>query len=191
MNTWAMNGFGIFVMDAVRAPEQIPVIRDGGMEIIRAREGDIPDMLGLLEGIDKHLASPPVFLYGHRNQDYLKDYTSWIGEREGNHLWAAKLDGVMAGYLMTGLANVNMPELDDGRTMAITGAYTLPGYRGRHIMATLLDEALGWARERGLARCSVDFETANIDGRRFWLKYFTPVSCAMIRRIDERACTRP
>lgn len=34
--------------------------------------------------------------------------------------------------------------------------------------------------------CSVNFESYNVSGSNFWMRYFTPVCFSLIRRIDER-----
>jgi hypothetical protein len=49
----------------------------------------------------------------------------------------------------------------------------------------LLNELLADAVANGLKRCSVDFETANLEGKHFWLTHFQPVCRSVIRRIDE------
>jgi GNAT superfamily N-acetyltransferase len=73
----------------------------------------------------------------------------------------------------------------DPGTASITGAFTLSERRGQGVATALLDAALAWARDRGYVRCAVDFESMNVEARRFWLRWFTPVVLTMARRLDD------
>jgi GNAT superfamily N-acetyltransferase len=186
IDNWFMNGFGMFVIDAVRPIEYI-ILSDYQEGIIfrKAEKGDLVNMIPLFQGIEKHLVDTPIFLCYHESEDYIKEYTDWL-EVEGNNLWIAVKDQEFIGYLKTNTSEINLDELNDGKTMAINGAYVLPEYRGNQIMARLVNLAMKWAMDQGLSRCSTDFESANIEGRRFWLRHFIPYAYSMIRRIDER-----
>ena len=37
-----------------------------------------------------------------------------------------------------------------------------------------------------MTACSVDFESANLPGSKFWLRHFEPVAYSIIRHIDPR-----
>lgn len=186
IDSWVMNGFGMIVIDAVRPIEEITIPNiDDNILIRRADVSDLIDMEHLFKGLDKHLYSSPIYLYDHVSENYVLEYKGWL-KTEGNILWVAEVDNKIIGYLKTNTTEINMDELDDGYTMGINGAYALPEYRGQHIMSRLLNVAIQWANTKGLKRCSTDFESANIEARRFWLKHFTPYCYSMIRRIDER-----
>ncbi|QVK17012.1 GNAT family N-acetyltransferase [Mycoplasmatota bacterium] len=185
LDTWVYNGFGMYVIDAVRKLEKVNIPEKTDDIVIRkAKKIDLPKMNLLFKGINEHLAKAPIFLYDDEEDSY-QEYYDWL-EIENNHLWIAEQDDQILGYLKTNTSEINMDELDDGDTMAINGAYVIPKYRGNHIMARLLNEATDWAISKGLKRCSTDFESANYEGRNFWLKHFIPYSYAMIRRVDER-----
>ena len=186
IDTWVLNGFGKFVIDAVRPLDilDLPKIEDN-ISIRRAGECDLPQMADLFEGLDNHLASTPICLYNHSSESYVDEYSEWL-KTEGNILWVAEKDNKIIGYIKTNTTEINIDELQDGETMGVSGAYVFPEYRGSHIMARLLNAATEWAIENGLKKCSTDFEAANIEGRRFWLKHFTPFCISMIRRVDER-----
>lgn len=186
IDSWVLNGFGMLVIDAVRPLEEIVIPNmENNILIRKAYIEDLIDMEHLFKGIDKHLSSSPIYLYNHVSENYVDEYEDLL-KTEGNILWIAEVDNKIIGYLKTNKTEINMDELDDGYTMGINGAYVLPEYRGQHIMARLLNVATKWAIDSGLKRCSTDFESANIEGRRFWLKHFTPYCYSMIRRIDER-----
>lgn len=186
LNTWFYNGFGLFVIDAVRPLELIeskPL--QEGITIRQATSHDLPHMVHLIKEMNHHLMSPPIFLHHDGDDAFVQEYTEWL-KIENNILWIAEQDHEIIGYLKTNTSEINQDELNDGDTIGINGAYVIPHYRGLDIMSHLINEAIAWAIEKGLKRCSTDFETANIEGRRYWLKYFTPYSYAVIRRIDER-----
>ena len=58
--------------------------------------------------------------------------------------------------------------------------------RGTGIGTALLRHGFEWARSSGYTHCSVDFESANLPGSRFWLRHFEPVCHSLMRRVDPR-----
>ena len=79
-----------------------------------------------------------------------------------------------------------LPTTSD-QTVAITGAFTREDVRGRGIGMALLRRGFEWARSEGYTHCSVDFESANLPGSRFWLgSGFVPVCRSLMRRVDRR-----
>ena len=74
-----------------------------------------------------------------------------------------------------------MAVVQDERTIAITGAYIRPAYRGRGLAPAILDAALRDYAGRGFERCSVDFESFNPEAAGFWLRYFKAVSYSVVR----------
>jgi GNAT superfamily N-acetyltransferase len=74
---------------------------------------------------------------------------------------------------------------DEG-TMSIVSAFTRPTARGHGVGAALLERGLAAARAAGYVRCAVDFESANIEGARFWMRYFQPICYSVVRVIDPR-----
>jgi GNAT superfamily N-acetyltransferase len=53
------------------------------------------------------------------------------------------------------------------------GAYIEPAYRGRGIGRTLLSKCVEWCQLNEIPWIHVDFESANILARPFWLRFFT------------------
>lgn len=187
-DSWGLNGFGMLVIDAICPLNKVDISNLSPKITIRnVEESDLAEMEQLFLGMDNHLTSAPIFLYRDKKTDsYMHYYTNWLSQKN-NHLWIAEIDNSIVGYLKTNTQEINLDELDDGYTMGINGAYVLPEFRGLNIMARLLNAALDWARDNGLKRCSTDFESANIEGRRFWLKHFTPCYYSFIRKIDQRS----
>jgi hypothetical protein len=54
------------------------------------------------------------------------------------------------------------------------------------LASNILGNVLNWGLKNNMKRCSVDFESANIEGRKFWLKHFNPVCYSAIRKLDDR-----
>lgn len=101
--------------------------------------------------------------------------------------WLAYVDGEAIAYIRIQRGNSDAAYIvNDKNTASIIGAFTKKDFRSSGIATALLNHAINWARSRGFQRCSVDFESQNIPGSRFWLKYFRPVCYSMIRHIDKR-----
>jgi ribosomal protein S18 acetylase RimI-like enzyme len=180
-------GFGMHSVDALRGLEAIPgpdvdvAIRQAGMD-------DLDALLRLDEGLWQHIAGTPCFLpLDKRSRD---GWVEWLQD-PSRTIWVAagaRSDCEPAAFLHMGPANDDVSTIifDQGTT-SIYGAYTRQDARGRGIQTALLDRALGHARDQGYARCAVDFESANLDGTRFWLRYFRPVCLSLLRQIDPGA----
>ncbi|MEA4906834.1 MAG: GNAT family N-acetyltransferase [Anaerolineaceae bacterium] len=183
--TWFWNGFGLMVVDAVRAvfPLDPPAVTQLGIR--RACLDDAP----LLSALDAehwaHYTRPPVLM---APQEPLS--ATGCAEqlaRSGNSVWLA-LDGERpVGFLRFEAGGGDAcAVVEADTTVAITGAYVRPPYRGLGAMAALLDTALGDYLTQGYGCCAVDFESFNPEAARFWMKYFQPV-CYSLLRIPENA----
>ena len=84
---------------------------------------------------------------------------------------------------------------DDGENFAtetsgmknICGAFCLLEHRGKGIVQNLLNYAISKLKAEGCVCLGVDFESFNPTANSFWLKYFTPYTNSVVRRIDECA----
>jgi GNAT superfamily N-acetyltransferase len=178
-------GFGRIVGDAVRDLTPVP---EAGLapEIRRAGPGDVQSVTRLEAALTEHLAAPPVFRMGFApgTQEEALAYL----EDPSNAIFLATREGNVIAYLLIGPASDDAATIiyDEG-TASITGAFTVPSARGAGVATALLNRGLAWAREQGYVRCAVDFETMNPEARRFWLRYFSPVSFGLEREVDARA----
>jgi GNAT superfamily N-acetyltransferase len=180
-------GFGMHAVDALRGLE--PVSRPGrggvgmrgAVEIRRAEMNDLEALLGLDDRLWQHIAGTPCFLPLEKRAR--EGWVDWLQD-PARRIWLALHAGKPAAFLHLGPANddVSTIVVDEGTT-SVYGAFTRREVRGRGIQSALLDHALKWARETGYARCAVDFESANLKGRRFWLRHFNPVCLSLLRQI--------
>ena len=181
---WHWQGFGLLVADAVRGLSPVNAAPES-CEIRRATPADIDDVKILQLGLRRHLASAPIFLPMQAKWEHDR-YRAWLADSKVA-TWLAYRDGVAVASMRAELDNDGAGELvRDAGTVAITGAYTEPAERGGGLATALLQHAVDWANEQGAARISVDFETQNIDGARFWLRHFQPVAYSLLRQVDEQ-----
>ncbi len=180
---WQWLGFGMLAADAVRDLSPLPH-KNAAVEIRRAGQQDAEVCTMLEAALRRHLSSSPTYLVTEE-EDGSSCARRLADPRHA--LWLAYEGGEAVSYLRVQPANEDACTLiQDPDTASITGAYTVPGARGVGIGAALLDRALAWARERGYARCAVDFEPMNILAARFWLCHFQPVCYTLARQIDDR-----
>jgi GNAT superfamily N-acetyltransferase len=179
-------GFGLTGVDALRGLDPIP-IGDGGYEIRRAEMGDLDQVMVLDEALWRHHRGPPIFLLAERKGRC--HYEGWIRD-PAKDLWLACSNDQPVAFMSLGPANEDVCAIIvDDRTTSIYGAFTREDARGKGLATALLNHALGLAREAGYVRCAVDFESANPEGARFWLRYFRPVCFSLFRNVDEGSLT--
>ncbi len=184
LEAWHWQGFGTSVADAIR--DLASVAGPGAeAEISQASVADLDDLGPLHLGLRRHLASAPIFLPMTAKWDR-DHYREWLAQA-GAKTWLARIDGRAVAWMRAETGNEGAAELvRDEATVAITGAFTEPAQRAAGLATTLLQTCRDWAADKSAARISVDFETQNIDGARFWLRHFQPVAYSVLRQVDER-----
>ena len=178
--TWFWNGFGLTVVDAIRALTPLEDVSPAGFTLRKATLDDVDTLVVLEAEHWQHYSRSPVFMANQDNDD-AAGMTALLSD-PNNSVGLAWLDGEPAAYMRFegksfGAADIVYAET----TTAITGAYTRPNYRGRRVAVALLDAALRDYAERGFERCSVDFESFNPEAAVFWMKYFEPVCLSLLR----------
>ncbi|NLT53933.1 MAG: GNAT family N-acetyltransferase [Actinomycetales bacterium] len=182
--TWFWLGFGLTVVDAIRATTslgegQCPAVPDG-VTLRRAVPEDAATILTLENEHWRHYTQPPMFMPVTLPLDPAEIETVLSGAVSG--YWLATCDGEPAGFLRFEPVAQGATELvASATTIAITGAYVRPSRRGRGIATALLDASLRDYAGRGYTRCSTDFESFNPEAASFWPRYFTPVCLSMTR----------
>ena len=185
-DAWFSLGFGQTTVDAFRdlSPAEGPA---ADVEIHRATSLDIDPVIDLVVALRRHLASAPAFipLITHRERQWTQQ---WLAD-SNNAMWLAYYDSepvALMGFQPSG-SNARVMPVSDKNTVAFNRAFTREDLRSRGIGTALLNHALEWARTAGYTNCSVDYESTNIAGSRFWeAKGFKPVCYSLVRHIDER-----
>lgn len=180
IDTWFWNGFGLSVVDAIRTLDSLGTPISPDFQIRPAELGDA-DTLAILEAEHfQHYTQPPVLMEAFAPND-AKAFREFLSN-PCNSAWLAEtLDGAV-GYLRFESSSFGAAAIvQSAGTIAITGAYMQPRFRGQGAAPALLDAALQSYKAQGFERCSVDFESFNPEAVTFWRKYFDPVCLSLIR----------
>lgn len=183
------SGFGMNGIDAVRDLSPVPV-KNNGVKIRRADLKDIDVLMEMRRKLSAHLRRPPVFAFvpGSAVEAGAEEFRKQIEDGK-NAVFLAEENGKAIGVMRAGppsLEEFKMPVYDE-KTCAISMAYTEENRREKGIATALLNAVLAWAKETGRVRCTVDFESGNIPGSRFWLKHFRPAGYNLARYVEERS----
>jgi len=181
---WHWLGFGMIAVDAVR-DLQLIAERDNPVDIRQATPQDIEHVLKLNHALGRHSAGSPTFLVENETRD--RSYYEEILADPDKAILLAERGAEPLAYLELGPASEDACTIIyDEKTTSIIGAFTEEQVRNTGVTTALLNRALIWARAQGYEHCAVDFEPMNYLARRFWLRYFQPVSYTLIRQVDER-----
>jgi len=184
-NTWFRSAFGMICADGTRELVPVEGAINKDIEVRKASVRDIDLFLPLVHEHSRYYPKAPLFM-PMLNIQGRQFYEEWLLRK--NHIfWLALDEGEPVGYFHSSPSHPGARELiRDPGTCSVSSAFVRPGTRRGGVGATLLQYIINWAREQGYERCAVDYETHNIYGSRFWEKHFTPVTCSLMRKIDER-----
>lgn len=177
LRTLVMTGFGIRCTDlmARTSPEMPP---HDGLQLRTMRKKDIPHVLSLLNDLEAHMASAPVFM---PKSAWTEQQVEQLGEKV---LLACADDLPIAVTLLGHSGETYLDELPHVTHLGST--YCREDFRGKGVMDALVQYASALAHERGFTHIGVDCETLNPPAFRFWQKHFTPFTYSAVRRLDER-----
>ena len=182
------SGFGLFVVDAIRAINQDDLnnIDEPGSEIVirNANDNDLGELARLDNELVTYLSRSPTFLFAERN-DEPETAKAFLDENSISVV-AERDHRVLACIRGTSQKENSCTIVRDTNIMGIDFAYTDPGVRGTGIGRRILGEILEWGESKQKTGCAVDFESANVLGRTFWLKHFRSVCFSAIRYVDPR-----
>lgn len=176
-------GFGLRCVDAIRPMLELDCKPCKDIDFIELPNSDVHLIRPLRQLLVNHLGVSPCFMYSTSDA-----YNSWLNraEQRKSRLFVAKHEENIIGYIEISSSGENFVTEDD--TMSnICGAYCLDTYRGQNIMQNLLNYVISILKGEGYHLLGVDFESFNPTAYRFWLKYFTPYTQSVTRRIDECA----
>jgi GNAT superfamily N-acetyltransferase len=156
-----------------------------------AGAGDLETIARLALVELQHRSAPPMFA---PRQD--RPLTDLIAEHRALHEGGAvhllaTLDGHDAGLLTIELTSP-VPRLCPDGQPYIGPTAALPAARGKGVGHALVDTTLTWAYDHGYQWVSVDFDTANVLSRPFWLHAgFRLAGYGVLRLIDGRPAGQP
>ena len=181
LDSFYWNNFGLRCVDAIRKVETIP--SNSECTYFELSDTDLNDIVDMKNDLVSHLRHTPMFMALSPNHTYeglLKEKTE-----KNCRFFGARLDDKTIGFIKIGSSGENFA-CDDKSMTNICGAYLLPEYRGNGIYIGMLSYLMNILEKENYIRCGVDFESFNPTAKGFWLKYFTPYTYSVTRRIDER-----
>ena len=181
-------GFGMIVIDAFRDTQSISSRADSfGITKATPNETHALEVLG--EKSREYYLDAPIFLNRDKeSKQYYRDLLS----RDDMAIYIASIDGNQVGFMSVRRnKDLRFIDLCDPSTAMIDkiGAYIEPEYRRRGIGTCLLSRCVEWCRLNGMRRIHVDFESANVPGRSFWLEFFTETMRSAKRTVHKDVLT--
>lgn len=184
-HTFQMLGFGMQVIDAAMPLEMNAARESSSFKIESAAREHISQLKQFNLKMNEHLQAAPVFIKwdmgSNSEEEIIKDFLS-----DDQITLVASINDEIIACIRGVMNEGNIDILNQQGTFGINFGYTDPDFRKTGIASVLLNEILQLAKAGGCRFASVDFETQNIEGRNFWLKYFKPVIYSMLRKIDDR-----
>ncbi|KAB3532838.1 GNAT family N-acetyltransferase [Alkaliphilus serpentinus] len=181
IDTWFWLGFGNRCVDSIRKTSTINSQESEGIIIKKIGMDSLYEIVEVEKALNLYLRKSPMFMH-REEEDPLENLTEWLKE-ENHHLWAAYKEGKVVGHMQIQPDGESFITLHP-TVMNITGAYVLDSERGSGIASLLLDTIQKWQLDNGYSLCGVDFESFNLDGSKFWNRYFTPYTFSLARRIE-------
>ena len=197
VDSFFWNGFGLRCIDSIREVgpiirQAVPIINEkvsntpaeySDIEFCELHSEEVLQVLPLKNLLIKHLWDTPMFipLFFQLDKEGFGEET----EERNSRFFAIKASGKVIAFIEITASGENFA-CEDAGMMNICGAYMLPQYRESGMFSKLLSFLMDTLSTEGYIRCGVDFESFNPTASGFWLKYFTPYTYSVVRRIDER-----
>jgi GNAT superfamily N-acetyltransferase len=164
-------GFGLIVVDAFRGLDALPSMVSS-INIIQADPSHIDMIEALGEEARGYYLEAPLFLTREKHShDFYQSLFS-----EDSAIFLAFSGNEPVGFMRIRknreLDAITLSDMGTGLIDQI-GAYVKPAFRRQRIGRALLSKCVQWCQHRDITQIHVDFESANMLGRSFWLKYFT------------------
>ncbi len=185
LDVFNWNGFAPFVVDAARYLEPLDLEVNNNVSIIQASKDDIKDLVAIQKEHDAYMRGATTYLnHDHGNEvarlseDFNDDFRT---------VWLVKYKGQAVGLMNTKLHSDDACTIvQDKNTVSILTTHVLDAYKGLGIGKAMVQHIVNWSKHNGFERCTVDFESANYEARRFWSKHFNIVCVSVMRYIDDR-----
>lgn len=95
-----------------------------------------------------------------------EDFVVWV-RISGHGIFVAEVEGRIVG-LLTAHPFYGAPVYEAVREVHVNELIVLPEFRGRGLGRRLLEEALAWARGRGIKSVRAGVLSHNVEAHRFW-----------------------
>lgn len=184
IDTYFRNGFGMRCVDAIISVNSNRMLYEAKTNTVmnEISINQIESILDLKNNLTLHMKNSPIFM---PTQIFDSRKFREQSIKRNSRFFTANIEGRVIGYVEIMSSGENFT-CDDEETMNICGAYIYPEYRGTGVYKNLLAYMIETIKNENYKRCGVDFESINPNADKFWLKYFTPYTYSMVRRIDER-----
>ena len=180
---WFWHGFGLTVVDAVRPVHPLNTLTQTALHIRQAGIEDVAALTALDAEHWRHYSQPPILMKARNGLDAAGNAA--FLSRPRNSVWLAWDGALLVGFIRCdGYDFDGVAIMESEQTVAITGVYVHPAYRGQRVATALLDAALRHYEARGFTCCALNFESFNTEAAAFWLHYFAPV-CHSLLRVPE------
>lgn len=175
-------GFGLRCVDAIRGMDEISVTPCEGYSFSELAPKEISEVLPLENMLNESYLDSPFFMFREKRSEaeFLSEYEDFQSV-----YFTARYERKIVAFIRAELDGENFI-CNTPRYLHVKGAYCLPEHRGKGLNQKLLSMLLQKLKAKGYTRLGVDFESFNPTANGFWLKYFTPYTYSVVRRIDER-----
>jgi GNAT superfamily N-acetyltransferase len=191
LRAWFSLGFGLESLRGLRRTDKpIDVTGDRIMEVTfrQATPADVSTVAAFILGNATHHTGSPVFFpLVPEARALVQRHAAKDLEEAGTTYWLAEHDGRPVSMLSFSPAPAGGSLVAPSECVYLAEAYTVPEVRGRGVATALLRHCLRWARDSGFRWCAVNWDSANLEGSRFWLGHgFRPIGARVYRLLDER-----
>jgi ribosomal protein S18 acetylase RimI-like enzyme len=185
---WFWQGFGLAVVDAVRAVRPLGTLPQTSLHIRQATVEDAAALTILDAEHWRHYSQPPIFMTARNGLDAAGNI-AFLSRPKNSILLACDGNDPIGFIRCDGHDFDGVAIVESDQTVAIAGAYVRSAYRGQRAATGLLDAALRHYEAKGFSCCALNFESFNPEAAALWLKYFEPV-CYSLLRVPESCCAR-
>ncbi|MEN8904758.1 MAG: GNAT family N-acetyltransferase [Clostridiales bacterium] len=175
-------GFGLRCIDAIRLMEKIDCQICYDYKFLEFNEADFKSVFPMDIMLNKHMKMSPTFI--NRQEETIENFAI-TSVKEKVRYFVAKSNENICAFLKIAPAGENFLTKIPGMKN-IKGAFCLPEHRGKGLYQNLLNYSISILKSEGYTYLGVDFESINPTAYSFWLKYFTPYTNSVVRRIDEK-----
>jgi GNAT superfamily N-acetyltransferase len=186
---WRSLGFGQEHARGLRDVRPVESVRQPlGVRIHRADSEDLALVVDLRRRLSLFHSGPPIFAPYLWSDADLRGLTAEQLRDSAQLVLLAVRDRETLGVMLFAEPPPRAAMVSPDRCVHLNEAYIVPASRAGGVGTLLLDAALAWLRNDGYEYCTVGWETANLQGARFWQRSngFRPLYYRLVRALDTR-----